>query len=516
MTSPKRSGLCSALVVTLTLMWCSTANAGTYAIHNCNVPDRSPAPSSPWFWEFAANASAADDCSKGGGFGFYFGGPLVMPRGADAALTLTAPAPISIRRVRLWMAARLEGTGSALFVGTNAGAADGQVSNSGVFSPPGGDNLASPFVTPLLPLGTNVFRVLLYCSESSSLDCYPSSRSTLEVLGTETTLLESVPPVASITGGTLLSGDSQSGAQTLQYTTQDDQSGVQSVELLIDDGVLLRRDLTPQCPHTDPAACPKKRVEELSIDTSSIANGSHRLRLRATDAAGNAGESEPTRIINVRNVRDSADPPPSRGGRVSAEFVGTARRTLRIDYSRRVKVHGTVTNASGEPVARAAIGLIETVAGHEPTVTRQVAHTGEDGRFVFQLADRGRSRAVRVQYLLPGSDEPVVSPVLKLKVRAAALLKVSLRGVRVRYQGRLVSGPVPSAGVVVVMQGRRERGTWQPFAYRKVRRRGTFEGTYRLRVHRPGVKLEFRAVVPRTTGYSYETGTSRTVRRRVR
>ena len=515
MTSPTRCGLCIALVLMLTLIWCSTANAGTYAIHNCNVPDRGPAPSSPWFWEFAANASAADDCSKGGGFGFYFGGPLVMPRGADAALTLTAPAPITIRRVRLWMAARLEGTGSALFVGTNAGTAYGQVTNSGVFSPPGGDNLASPFVTPLLPLGTNVFRVLLYCSESSSLDCYPSSRSTLEVLGAETTLLESVPPLASITGGTLLSGDIQSGTRTVQYTVQDDQSGVQIVEVLLDDGVVLRRDLAAQCPYTDPAACQKRRVEELPIDTSSFANGSHRLRVRATDAAGNVGESEPTRVINVRNVRDSVDAPTDRG-RVTAEFVGTARRTLRVDYTRRVKVRGTITTASGQPVAKAAIGLVETVAGHEPSVTRQVAHTGNDGRFVFQLADRGRSRAVRVQYLAPGSDEPVVSPILKLKVRATALLKVSLRGVRVRYQGRVVSGPVPSGGVLVVMQGRRERGTWQPFAYRKVRRGGKFNGTYRLRVHRPGVKLEFRAVVPRTTGYSYETGTSRTVRRRVR
>ena len=366
MTAPRMCGLSSALVIAVTFIWCSGANAGTYAIHNCNVPDRGSAPASPWFWEFAANASAADDCSKGGGFGFYFGGPLVMPRGADAALTLVAPPPITIRRVRLWLAARLEGTGSALFVGTNAGAADGQVTNSGLFSPPGGDNLASPFVTPLLPLGTNVFRVLLYCSESSSLDCYPSSRSTLEVLGAETTLLESVPPTASITGGTLMSDDIQSGARTLQYFTHDDQSGVAVVEVLLDDGVLVRRDLTAQCPYSDPAACPKRRAEELSIDTSSFANGSHRLRIRTTDAAGNIGESESTRAIIVRNVHDP-EAPPSLGGRVTAGFVGTTRRTLRVAYSRRVKVRGQVTNAKGEPVSRAAVGLVETVAGKEPS-----------------------------------------------------------------------------------------------------------------------------------------------------
>ena len=315
--------------------------------------------------------------------------------------------------------------------------------------------------------------------------------------------------------GAPLSGDIQSGARTVQYTAQDDQSGLQTVEILLDEAVVLRRDLAPQCPHTDTAACQKRRAEELSIDTSSLANGSHRLKVRVTDAAGNIGESEPTRVINVRKVQESADPP-SQGGRVTAGFVGTARRTLRVAYSRRVKVRGAVTNASGQPVARAAIGLVETVAGHEPSVTRLVAHTGEDGRFVLQLADRRRSRAVRVQYLAPGSDAPVVSPILKVKVRAAAHLNVSLRGVRVRYQGRVLSGPVPRGGVVVVMQGRRERGTWQPFAYRKVPRSGTFQGTYRLRVHRPGVKLEFRAIVPRTTGFSYETGTSRTVRRRVR
>ena len=226
----------------------------------------------------------------------------------------------------------------------------------------------------------------------------------------------------------------------------------------------------------DPAACPKRRAEELSIDTSSFANGSHRLRIRTTDAAGNIGESEPTRAINVRNVRDPEDPP-SRGGRVTAEFVGTTRRTLRVAYSRRVKVRGQVTNANGEPVVSAAIGLIETVAGNEPSChTPSRAHR----RGWAICVSVSRPVVVPAQYVFsiccPARTSRWFPPVLKLKVRAAALLKVSLRGVRVRYQGRLVSGPVPSAGVVVVMQGRRERGTWQPFAYRKVRRRGTFDG----------------------------------------
>ena len=174
-----------AVLVATCAVFCPVATAGTYVMNTCNVPGRPAAALAPWHWQPAPTVSPVDACERGGGFGFYFGGAMAMPRGAGAALALWLPAgdPISIRRVRLWIVSRLAGTGSALFVGTNAGAPDGQLTNSHLFEPPGGEAIATPHETSLLPLGTNWFRVLLYCSHSSAEDCYPAGRSVVEVIG---------------------------------------------------------------------------------------------------------------------------------------------------------------------------------------------------------------------------------------------------------------------------------------------------------------------------------------------
>ena len=65
----------------------------------------------------------------------------------------------------------------------------------------------------------------------------------------------------------------------------------------------------------------------------------------------------------------------------------------------------------------------------------------------------------------------------------------------------------------LLLQGRRKGGAWQSFATRRVGRRGQFSGSYRLRVRRPGVALQFRAVITQTRGYPYSAGTSATVTR---
>ncbi len=404
-------------------------------------------------------------------------------------------------------------TGSALFVGTNAGAPDGHVTNSDLFGPPGGDTLATPHETSLLPLGTNVFRLLLYCSQSSPDDCYPYGRSVLEVIGTEVTLLESGPPSANIAGGTLVNGDLQSGTRTLRYNATDDQSGVETVEVLVDGSVALKRDFGSECPHTDYAACMKTRSEELQVETGALTNGTHRLRVRVTDAAGNTSESL-GQSVEVSN-QTIAEAPPLRGGRVTAAFAGTSKRTFTVRYSSRPKVIGRLTDADGNPVAKAPVSVVENVAGRPPNVT-PVGQTEADGKYSFRLSRHGGSRTVRVQYQSADGGAAIQSLPLRLKVRAAASLRVTLNGVHVRYLGNVVSPLIPRRGVVVHIQGRRKGGAWQSFSSQRVRPPGRFSGSYRLRVRRPGVALQFRTVIAKTPGYPYETGVSATVTRRVR
>ena len=450
LTSRALRGVLGLVAVFIVLgVSCPAAIAGSYLMTTCNVPDRPASTLAPWYWEAAANVSPVDSCSSGAGFGFYFGGTPAMPRGAASALTLALPpnGPISIRRVRLWTVARLAGTGSALFVGTNSGAPDGQNTNSDLFGPPGGETVTAPHVTSVLPFGTNVFRVLLYCSQSSSDDCYPNSRSVLDVVGAEVTLLESVAPSIAITGGTL--GGDSSGTRTVQFAAVDDQSGIEVVELLVDEKVVAERNFGPECPHAEVAACVNSRSGELTIHTATLTNGNHKIRLRAKDAAGNASDS-PVRVVEVSNrdggAGSSGAPSSTQGGRMTAAFAGTSKRTFTVSYGARPKVVGRLLGANGRPVARAAIEVVEKVSGQAPTTAR-VGETGADGRYAFRLGRHRGSRTVRVQHLDGG--QTLSAPSLRLKVRASASLRVALDGVRVRYHGRVLSQRLPTRGVVV-------------------------------------------------------------------
>jgi hypothetical protein len=80
----------------------------------------------------------------------------------------------------------------------------------------------------------------------------------------------------------------------------------------------------------------------------------------------------------------------------------------------------------------------------------------------------------------------------------------------------VLSGSTPRGGKLVVLQGRVRGGRWQTFATRRARRGGAFRGAYRLKVRRPGVRLQFRARAVAEAGWPYLEATSRVVTRRVK
>jgi hypothetical protein len=101
-------------------------------------------------------------------------------------------------------------------------------------------------------------------------------------------------------------------------------------------------------------------------------------------------------------------------------------------------------------------------------------------------------------------------------VRAASTLAITLRGITVTYAGRVIARPLPRSGKKIFIQGRAKGGVWQRFATRRTAASGRFAGRYRLRVRRPGVKLQFRVEVPRERGYPYVAHTGSPVTRTVR
>jgi hypothetical protein len=105
-----------------------------------------------------------------------------------------------------------------------------------------------------------------------------------------------------------------------------------------------------------------------------------------------------------------------------------------------------------------------------------------------------------------------------VNVRAPVRFKGSRRSLRdgetLVLSGRLPGRPLPSRGVLVELQGRREGG-WQTFGTTRSGRRGRFSFGYTF-TRTTGVQAyALRARVPRQAAYPYASGASRHVRVRV-
>jgi hypothetical protein len=83
-------------------------------------------------------------------------------------------------------------------------------------------------------------------------------------------------------------------------------------------------------------------------------------------------------------------------------------------------------------------------------------------------------------------------------------------GQTISFAGRLLGGPVPGGGKVVVLQARAPGGNWIDFEVVRAGGSGRFAARYRFRFPGPA-HYEFRAVSEREAAYPYLAGTSRPV-----
>lgn len=493
----------------------STASAATYKMYTCNVPGIStPVTSaSPWTWTLDGRYTQPfDSCIAGGGFGIALPqGLQVMSPGTSASLVLRRPATgpkaaIGITRYRTWLVANLGGSGAPAFI-----------SDGGAFSPPGGANTdADPWASPHLGISNGVVYVQLYCSTGAPADCSFASAKPLIARGIEVELYESVSPTGTIATGSLPTGAVARGRQTMTYTASDLESGIARVEVMLGSTVAGTEDFAASastCPHRGFNACNGDQSGSISVDTAVVPDGVHSTGLRITDAAGN----QTTVRGSTLEVRNAGPPRPTVGARtpvrLTASFVANGRRTHTVAFGRVVTVGGRLTDHLGAPIANAEVHVHQR-RQRARLVDAASVRTDAGGRFVYRLPRRTTSRTLQFSYRPDGAA--AASQSVTLRVRSAATLRVSLRGITVRYNGVVNTTPIPRNGKTVLMQGRASGTAWQTFAIRRTDRVGRFAGRYRLRVRRPGVRLQFRLKVPAQAEYPYVTGASAVVTRTVR
>ena len=466
-----------------------------------------------------SNTRLFNACAVGGSFGLAFEPTQrVMHRGTSALLVLQRPyagtkSAIGIVGYRTWLTAELSGSGSPAFI-----------SDGGGFSPPGGSTPdGAPWISPAFESTNPAVYVQLYCSTGAPTDCQFDSATPLSARGIEVDLNESALPSGSIDGGTLLIGGAQQGRRSVVFSAADDESGVARVELLMGGSVVATESLENdpnRCPHTDWSACPTRASGTLTFDTSEIAAGEYVPAVRVTDAAGNRRQIKHSGPITIDS--GSASPGSSDATahgepavRLTAQFAGNSRATYTASFGQPARIRGRLRDASGSPIANARVVMSEKLdsGGHG---RQRIVMTRPDGRFAFRAPSREPSRRIEIAYFgRAATRSPVAVQKLRLRVRAAASLRIVLRGIRVDYSGRVIAGPIPRGGKQVFVQGRAKGGAWQRFAARWSRPSGEFSGTYRLRVRRPGVKLQFRVELPKQTGYPYLPRTGRSITKTV-
>jgi hypothetical protein len=496
--------------------------AGTYVMRNCDVPGHQHSPLHPWEASLQSPynpLSIVDGCGTGEGVAFTFKEAQQLNPSDGTGVYLTKKASpqgdISFVKVVLWYAARLSGSGGPLTFETAYSQPDIGFTWGVSNSPPGSENLVAEQQLPADSWGVTVGIRCGPATRPPSEPCVAANPVPLLVRGMEVTLREDVPPAVLSTTGSLIEAEPQSGLRTLTYAASDFESGLSRVDVLLDDTVVASQDLTPRCRYIDFTVCPTSEDETLTVDTRAVPNGSYDLAVRARDAAGNEQVLHGERPIDVANaspVESSSVLPYA----IVANFKGSSRTKLTVPYGRRVSVRGRLTQG-GQPVgAGVPLEVMERPdrRGAVETPTRTVM-TKADGSFSLGLATSRPSRVVRLAYRPAGGGQ-AVSQALKLRVRAAARVRASLRGRLVRFSGNVLSGPIPKPGKRLQMEGRSPGSAWTPFKNLRTDAKGRFSGTYRLRVHRPGVVLRIRAVVPSEAGYGYLSARSRSVTLRVR
>jgi hypothetical protein len=181
-------------------------------------------------------------------------------------------------------------------------------------------------------------------------------------------------------------------------------------------------------------------------------------------------------------------------------------------------VEGRLTAPGGAPIAGAQVEVSELPAyAGARARSLPTPRTGAAGRWRLERPRGRASGALRVadrSHL--DAPAPVATRTLTLSVRAGVALNIAPRiaaaGGEIRFDGRLLGGPVPADGKQLVLEARSPGGHWVEFHV--IRGRSGDGGRFRFayRFHLPGpVHYEFRVLCEAEADYPFAAGSSNVV-----
>jgi 5-hydroxyisourate hydrolase-like protein (transthyretin family) len=507
------------------------AQAGSYTIYVCSTPDGSRVDMAPWTVGKPSNGSkwaVSDRCGAGGPFQMELSPTGRHPANDYLVARFLAPADTTIQAYQLWRSVQLaDHYGWRLRQRTAGGfvEVDKCWGSSGCTTL--GDQKA-PFAAANLIQGSDLNGViglepLLSCAINDALtDPCPATApgARLQLHGGTITLRDDNEPAFATTPSGPLVDTTRilNGRQPVAIAVSDRGGGVYQAQLEVDGRVVETvpiDDHGGQCvpPFRTPVPCKLSASTELSLDTATLPDGEHQLRIVVNDATGT--NSTAWGPVSIRTANAACNPAPvARALRltVGLQRGRTIRRALTTSYGKRVRLTGRLVTPAGGPVAGASLCLV-TQEGRADAPLRQAGSvtTNADGRFSY-VVGKGPSR--RITFVHRVAEGAVVGSAV-LRVRAPVRLSGSRRSLRngdtLKLRGRLGAPPYPARGALVELQAKRTSG-WQTFGTTRTDRSGRFRYDYTFTRTVGATVYKMRARVPEQPSYPYATGGSRTVR----
>jgi 5-hydroxyisourate hydrolase-like protein (transthyretin family) len=280
---------------------------------------------------------------------------------------------------------------------------------------------------------------------------------------------------------------------------------------------------------TDPASgalmwdfqqpCPKTQRIVIPVDTTSLKDGEHELKVTLLSAAQNAStvltqtittDNRTTISGDLTSDPPAAPPPPEPVYTIDLDPPTQAlTRGVRRGWTRSsLTLSGTLRTSAGIPAPGVAVGLFAR-DGRDGT-RRAIGSAISDaaGHWVV-TAPRGPSRTLTIAY---GSGMQATVSIRQTVTPAVTLHVRPLEGARFRFSGRLLVRPLGSPPPLIVVQVRTDRRPWQLLGSAiRTSRSGRFTLTYAAGRKLAGYRFTFRALAPATglfaTGISPTTET---------
>jgi hypothetical protein len=535
---PQRPSIATTMVavvvlaaVVLGLAVPADADAGTYVIDDCPAALTSPDDSGPWV---VFGSPQADKGTCSGGLGDWMG-PLSgsMSPGELDGVRVSVPggSGITIREAKVWWAVPHQIQGADTFAIASASGAVVLQANT---LDGGYDRRVTPDEL-VLPSTTTWLELADYCSnDDAGNGCTfgEGENANLQLFGAQLTLSDEDLPTGTVTGGALAGNGPFAGTQSLAFNAADTDTGVRSVQLLVDGNVVAQKDYLAECAYTNFAACPTTRSDTINWDTTSVSDGTHELALQITDAAHNRTILD-SHTITIANPNDApagagigpGSPLALRGpengtnasdqAKLTARWASTAKATRTSGYGAADRITGRLTAPGGVPISGASLNVYETPAYEGARTVRLAgARTGPAGRWTLTLPRDSSSSALRLEYRSHQNDTiPVASAALTLRVHAGIALRIAPRvasvGRTIFFSGTLHGAPIPPGGKQLVLEAR--SGTeWLQFDTVSTGAKGRYRATYRFKFPGP-IAYQFRVLSRYEADFPFLDGTSNVV-----